>query len=324
MFAKDFPKILEGLGVKLDGGGKFYLNPLKKFEEQAMAGKNITGAARGALVGTAGALTGAGIGRGLSGAWRGMKSGKGWAETGKAEAEMNRKMRQAKLDGSTFLGRMGARVSGATGGISRGEMIAREKSKLETEQKQYDDRIKSIEDKIKPTKEKIADQKRFSDSIKAMEDRAKSEIEAGNGGAIGLEYLSRKAEYERLKSTPGSSAAAIATAQKNMIDYLNVEGMKEYMTEASAGRLSDSTFENLRKNAEQAGRSVGTILSTDGDDIHKQYGASKGETGNLERSIYDQEREISELNVKKADLGDKMRDISDRERKAKADESVAK
>lgn len=40
MFAKNFTKILEGLGVKLDGDGKFTLNPLRKMENQ-MAGGNL-------------------------------------------------------------------------------------------------------------------------------------------------------------------------------------------------------------------------------------------------------------------------------------------
>ena len=52
MFVKQLPKILEGLGIKLDGGGKFHLNPFKKFEEEAFGGKQILGA---------GAAMGAGI-----------------------------------------------------------------------------------------------------------------------------------------------------------------------------------------------------------------------------------------------------------------------
>lgn len=50
MFVKQLPKILEGFGLKLDGGGKFQLNPFKKFEEEAFGGKQIlgTGAALGA------------------------------------------------------------------------------------------------------------------------------------------------------------------------------------------------------------------------------------------------------------------------------------
>ena len=55
MFIKQFPKILEGLGIKLDGAGKFHLNPFKKFEEEAFGGKQILGA--GAAMG-AGALAG--------------------------------------------------------------------------------------------------------------------------------------------------------------------------------------------------------------------------------------------------------------------------
>ena len=38
MFAKQFPKILEGLGIKLDGDGKFNLNPLRKIEKEALGG----------------------------------------------------------------------------------------------------------------------------------------------------------------------------------------------------------------------------------------------------------------------------------------------
>lgn len=39
MFVKQMPKILENLGIKLDGDGKFNLNPLKKIEEGALGGK---------------------------------------------------------------------------------------------------------------------------------------------------------------------------------------------------------------------------------------------------------------------------------------------
>lgn len=39
MFIKQLPKILENMGIKLDGEGKFTLNPLKKVEEGALGGK---------------------------------------------------------------------------------------------------------------------------------------------------------------------------------------------------------------------------------------------------------------------------------------------
>lgn len=57
MFAKQFPKILENLGIKLDGGGKFTLNPLKKISEEAMFGKQALGfGATAAAAGLAGAV----------------------------------------------------------------------------------------------------------------------------------------------------------------------------------------------------------------------------------------------------------------------------
>jgi hypothetical protein len=339
MFAKQLPKILEGLGIKLDGDGKFTLNPLKKFEEGALGGKNITGMARGALAGTAGALSGAGAMRGLSGAWRGLTSGKGWKEAGKAELEMNRKMRQARLDGSSFGGRLGASLAGITGLRNESERLAVRKSELETDQKKYDDDIKSIEDRIMPTKRAIADQKRFSDAVKAMETRAKEEIQNGNGGDIGAEYLKLKAEFERLRNNPSATAEQISQAEAAMHSYLNNAGMKAYMSKVMKdGKFSDGsddkTFENMWKTAIEAGNTIGIEIGKDsdleaqgktiGDIVHSQFGASKGKTGDLERSIYEDEQKIESIKVEKSKLGDEMRDITTREKVAKSDESVVK
>jgi len=253
---------------------------------------------------------------------------------------MNKKMRQARLDGSTFGGRLGARFAGATGMISSSESIAREKSRIETEQRKHDDKIKSIEDNIAPTKRRIAEQKHFSDSVKAMETRAKEEIQNGRGGDIGTEYLRRKAEYERLKNSPTATAEEIAQAEASMHDYLNNEGMKKYMTAAMTGNgkfsdgSDDQTFENMRKTAVEAAKTIGVKLgiSTDpkdvdktiGDIVHSQFGASKGKTGDLERSIYNEEQAIEKEKLGKAKLGDDLRDISLREQKAKANESAIK
>ena len=41
MFAKQLPEILKGLGIKLDGDGKFTLNPLRKMENQMLGGKYL-------------------------------------------------------------------------------------------------------------------------------------------------------------------------------------------------------------------------------------------------------------------------------------------
>ena len=236
MFAKQLPKILEGLGIKLDGDGKFFLNPLKKFEEQAMGGKNITGFARGALMGTAGALTGAGIGRGFSGAWRGLTSGKGWSETGKAEAEMNRKMRQARLDGSTFGGRLGARISSSMGLPSASESV-------EGRIHEIDEQIKSVDNRIKPVQNSINDRKAYSDKIKAMEDRAMGKIRDGEAGEISAQYKAMVARAEQLQKDyengkNGVTAEQVAQAQIRAQHYLANEGRDDFI-DFTTGKVTE-------------------------------------------------------------------------------------
>ena len=128
MFAKQFPKILENLGLKLDGGGKFTLNPLKKFEEEALGGKRLTGAA-GALVsgvadraariatapgakGKLAALAGAPTGL-LGAAARGFASNQGYKGGKKAQSAVNRRLREGRIKGlsatSSYLDYLGSR-----------------------------------------------------------------------------------------------------------------------------------------------------------------------------------------------------------------------
>ena len=116
MFAKQLPKILEGLGIKLDGGGKFSLNPFKKIEEEALGGKNLLGAAggmvsgiadRGARVATAKGLknklkAAAGGFIGVPGAAiRGFRDGKGFGSGLKAQNAVNRRLRDGRIKGLT-------------------------------------------------------------------------------------------------------------------------------------------------------------------------------------------------------------------------------
>ena len=121
MFAKQLPKILEGLGIKLDGG--FTLNPFKKMENEMIGGKKLAaftkavpaaGLAGAAAFGTnliarkgnvfsaaAGALSA--TGRGLKGAIKGEKFGKNFTNSynGAMKARANRADRK-ELDINAF------------------------------------------------------------------------------------------------------------------------------------------------------------------------------------------------------------------------------
>jgi len=279
MFAKQLPKMLEGLGIKLDGDGKFTLNPLKKFEEGALGGKNITGMARGALVGTAGMLSGAGVGAGLSGAWRGLTSGKGWKETGKTTAEMNRKMRQAKLDGSTFGGRLGARFAGTMGMPTTSERLSAQDKNLEERIKKQDELHKSFE------------------SIKSQ---VGSAIEGQKLGSFSNRYNQLKADVETAKTMKeslkrddfgddASFEAEVARRSKALIDaenavskYLKKDAVAEYYNKYRAGTLAPGEkiieLENVFKQYDEQ-------VVANGGTVERDYATAKSKDEQVTTNI---------------------------------------
>lgn len=349
MFAKQLPKILEGLGIKLDGDGKFTLNPFKKFENEALGGKKILGAtkglAAGAMVGTAGMLTGAGLGRGLGAMFGGVKDGlqgKKFGEIRKNQATRNAEMRRAIASGSTFWGRRGAEISsyfgtpGALGRIEHDKIATQNRIDNLTAQKE------SKSNEIAERKRIIANQKKMQSSISGLEDRAQSKIKNGEGDQ-GKEYLKRKAKYEALKNDKNASAQAIADAEFDMNDYLINVGMKAYMTEQvkysklkrehEAKKISDAEFEKEKKkfsitddafdtiykdyvaNAKANGLSDDKICES-GDKLHTQLGTSKGETADIQRSIDPIEREISEIDDEIKGENEKLHEYNAQEKMA--------
>ena len=114
MFAKNFIKILEELGVKLDGG--FQLNPIKKFNEQALGGKRITGAAGALTAGTADRFARLATARGvqkltalnpfslIGQTARGAASNAGFSGGMKAQAAVNRRLREGRINGLSATG----------------------------------------------------------------------------------------------------------------------------------------------------------------------------------------------------------------------------
>lgn len=330
MFAKQLPKILEGLGIKLDGDGKFFLNPLKKFEEQAAGGKRITGAAGGMVAGAVGGRGFFGrVGSALTGSVRGFNTNKGYKGGLARQADVNRKLREARINGAGFFGSRAAVLSNRYGlddaGLEReATRLRRNERTIELARREVDARTKNLEaekkakqDSIHEEKRKISDHKRMQDAVSKMEERAKSEIQNGNGGSIGRKYLEKKATAEYYENNIGKTIdingtetkitpALAAKARQDANSYLNDKGMKEYMSKASTGKFDDGsddkTFQNSYKTYVDAAAQIGVTASTEGNDIHKQYGESKGIVGDIERDIAPIERKIS-------DLDDQIRNI---------------
>ncbi|MBR6690839.1 MAG: hypothetical protein IKL65_05855 [Bacilli bacterium] len=323
MFAKDLPKILEGLGIKLDGDGKFFLNPLKKFEEQAMGGKRITGAAGGMVAGAVGGHGFFGrIGSAFTGAARGAAANKGYSGGLARQAEVNRKLREARINGAGFWGSRAAVLSSRYGlddaDLEKRATALRVNKKnlndaatsVERDVKTKEAEKKRIQESIADSKRSISDHKRMQDAISSMESRAKSEIEAGNGGDIGKRYLTLKANAEYLENNIGRRVKVngksvtvtpemAAEAQHAANTWLTDSGMKEYMSQASEGVFSDGkddkTFQNAYKTYVDAAKVLGIESTSDGSAIHTQYGQSKGTVGDIEREIAPEERLISDI-----------------------------
>ncbi len=153
MFIKQLPKILENMGIKLEGDGKFNLNPLKRLEEGAFGGKTLKKAAIG--VGAGGLAGAAAFGTNLlarknpfsaiagavSGARRGIMSGLKGDKLGKAYA-------------SSYGGAMTARTNRADRkelGINAFDVAGenlKKKMHIANESQKYSSELKHLDDYI--------------------------------------------------------------------------------------------------------------------------------------------------------------------------------
>lgn len=133
MFIKQLPKILENMGIKIDGDGKFSLNPLKKIEEGAAGGKMLKKAAIG--IGAGGLAGAAAFGSNLLTAGSRIRNAEGLR--GKLRAGLN-----------TFTGGFSAMRRGATSGL-KGEKLGKSFSNsysgameaMKREQERADDNV---------------------------------------------------------------------------------------------------------------------------------------------------------------------------------------
>ena len=150
MFAKQLPKLLEGLGIKLDGG--FQLNPLKKFEDQALGGKQmvktaktafrpVKGVATAGLVGGAAVLTGQGLrgmGKAFGGALRGEKFGRNFSNSYKAAHERKKQVANMRANGVSPMKASWESFKSKFVGTTAAEKVGQVESKAKAVQSQYE------------------------------------------------------------------------------------------------------------------------------------------------------------------------------------------
>ena len=222
MFVKQLPKILEGLGIKLEGGGKFTLNPFKKFEEEAAGGKQILGAAgglvsgiadRGARIataqGTANKLKAAAGGLiGIPGAAiRGFKDGKGFTSGMKAQNAVNRRLREGRIKGLTPLNSY-LDYAGSLFGLdnatleAEGSIIHKNREAIENKKREVEDLNRDNTIKIERMKKDEVTRTRTDKAINNVKSQSESLLNFADN------FASTKADL------------GVATGDQDLVDHL--------------------------------------------------------------------------------------------------------
>ena len=318
MFAKQVPKLIESIfGIK--GSGDFSLNPFKNEGFGALAGGAV-----GLGIGIAGAATGSGIGRVASGAIGGFKAGLGGKKVGEIanmQADTNRRLGIAKSNGSTFFGRLGARVSSTLGTPGAMGNILNQKRTYDNQIQEFENKKQEIENKIAPTRMQIANNSTTMSDLNAMRARAIKKIEEGNGkeGKMYQEMLRQAAEAE----TSGNGARAEQLRQdaarlKNtewadswVTDNLNREdgdlGLKSLYAKATSSAMISGHKLVDEDNKPLSGKAL--------DSLSKKI---SGENTEYEISIASQEHEIKNIDDEIRTVRVNKAKLDEPERKARA------
>ena len=287
MFIKQLPKILENMGIKLEGDGKFNLNPLKRLEEGAVGGKVLSrapkaavGAALGLGMGAVGAASGAGIGKGitgmLSGASAGLK-GKKMGEIHKGQIDANQRMREARANGSTFFGRQGARLRNITGAPSRSKMQEFDTKRLEKQKEYYDAQAKTRND---------------------IRDRVWDELE--NNAALN-NVNERGVEWTQAYQAYHTSKANVDTAQQEANSIIDQE---KKMSRRARNRGDVALADQIMEDARNRANTLITDANTEFNNTKQQVYETLVDSGAAQRdaSIAGFVREFNIRNEQNVDL----------------------
>ena len=288
MFTKSFFKILEDLGIKFDTN--FRLQPLKKFQEQALGGKAVMGAAGGALAGVVGgaplrgkgAITGrlASLG---TGALRGGLGNKGFGAGLSSQADANRRMREARILGASFWGSHLATAANTFGLDyatleATGTQLHREREELTDDQNHFREWDRTaVQGKITRFE---TEKKKYEDSIKGYKQAQKS---YNDGGDI-IGKIKQRAEDKIRKEHAGGAISAKYDAMVARADYysqnvgnqeIDAKGRKVFkdntgrdLTFRSPGGGAGAYYEDARGNKFIDNGAGAYVNSTTGETIN--------------------------------------------------------
>ena len=327
MFAKQVPNIIESIfGIK--GTGDLNLNPFKNAGFGALAGGTV-----GLGLGIAGAATGSGIGRVATSTLGGFKDGLGGkkiSEITNMQADVNRRLGMARANGSTFIGRAGARWSSFWG--TPGKM-----GRVLNKQADQDEIINKANRSMADNNVRIQNATSYADFVKAQEDRAESQItDEKNMTSYAMEYRRRQAQVAALEAQMNSStnqnermalsdqiqkqrnenAAWLENARYSYMDDNKNGTLKAMNAQGQMVSTTDHVLQGLDKDAMRAGE----VIGIDNDSYNGKTAAERhGDVGALRGQISDWKRENLPYESEKRTAEAEKEKLRVEEGKARAD-----
>lgn len=271
MFVKQLPKILEGIGIKLDGDGKFNLNPFKKFEDEALGGKQILSTARGigATALAAGAAGGtnalntinkirdarakgesvaravgsgvlstlagtiSGANRGLVGTIQGKKFGEVYSKSYSGAMQARQRREDRRADGVAWYEPIGASIQKTLGMHTRADVVKKVEENLKTYQSTYDN-IKNVVSSSDATGKELS---------KRIESMKKQSIDPG---AFNLADPAQLAAYNNQVKAHNAAIKAVEDELEKRIDdiahgFASVTDSSGNVMSAAQAAIDEST-----------------------------------------------------------------------------------
>ena len=366
IFVKQIPKIVNDItGLKFDG---FTLNPFKKIENEALGGKQLIGAGKRALgaagglaAGTASGILGAATGSGglrpftggLSGLFAGAK-GKKIGDIWASGRSANARMRDARLNGSTLGGRIGAGIATGLGVPTRSDRINSRIHEYDENIKEQQNRVKNLELQRDRAKEELAEANRqIGISTKSLSDLKKTageKLQEGLG-VTGANYNKMKDLAETLKGQIGKNfnwsyktldgteiqknrQGNNVVTQDDIDDIMSKlrayeqDGWKKVVDECMKDPNLNATMTTKIDVAHADAATAGRGDFTDGNSLNSLLGSLLGESSRndaqqraIDEQYYD---DIHNINQSIAHLEEKKRSLYEQERVAKANEGAIK
>jgi len=329
MFAKQLPKLLENLGVKVDGEG-FTLNPLKKLEKDALGGKAISTAAKRTaglaavpLVGAASLVSGRGL-RGMGtaalGALKGEKFGKNFSNSYAAGLARKRQLDQMKADGVSPGSVRWQNIKNAFGAESLGEKATQVENKSKAIQSYYD-AIKNqaiacdLDDSIYTTDShgnKIY-QKSAKTIAKELDEMKKTQINRSDFSSDGAYEAAISAQKQRIMNQEKALERRIndlANGREFQKDIVDAHGVSRTITvngtqTASADKViqeSKSAMISLRDAVNATGKEVDkdfVINDAANDDVVMIMKKAKGTLAQSTSGKFSDVKDIDKYTKKK-------------------------